>query len=351
MRRHAAGGRRVPLSIALSGSAVLLVAAMAWSISSGAIHIPLADVWRVMAHRALRLPVALPQDETNVEVVWTLRAPRTVLAALVGSALSLAGVAAQALVRNPLADPFVLGVSGGASAAAVASIVFGIGAFGVASTSWMAFLGAMGALLLVLLFGRRRGVIAPLRLVLAGVAIGHLLGGLTSFLVLQAEESQKVFSILFWLAGSLDKASWRSLWLPAAATATGFAVLLADGTRLNALLIGDETASSLGVDLHRLRARLLAVTALLTAVMVALSGIIGFVGLVVPHIARLIVGSDHRRVVPLAALTGATFLVLCDLASRTLIAPTLVPVGIVTGVLGAPFFLWLLHRADTMGVG
>ena len=233
----------------------------------------------------------------------------------------------------------------------MASIVFGIGAFGVASTSWMAFLGAMGALLLVLLFGRRRGVIAPLRLVLAGVAIGHLLGGLTSFLVLQAEESHKVFSILFWLAGSLDKASWRSLWLPAAATATGFAVLLADGTRLNALLIGDETASSLGVDIHRLRARLLAVTALLTAVMVALSGIIGFVGLVVPHIARLIVGSDHRRVVPLAALTGATFLVLCDLASRTLIAPTLVPVGIVTGVLGAPFFLWLLHRADTMGAG
>lgn len=342
---------RLPLPLVLMGGAGLLVIAMGWSISTGAIHIPIGDVWRVMAHRGLRLPVDLPKADTYTEVVWTLRAPRTVLAALVGAGLSLAGVAAQALVRNPLADPFVLGTSGGASAAAVASIVFGLGSFGVGSTSVAAFIGAVGALVLVLLFGRRRGVIAPLRLVLAGVAIGNFLAGLTSFFVLRADEAHKVFSILFWLAGSLDQATWRSLWLPATATAAGAVVLIADGPALNALLSGDETAASLGVDVRRLRRRLLAVTALLTAVMVALSGIIGFVGLIVPHVARLIVGSDHRRVVPVAALTGASFLVLCDIASRTVIAPTLVPVGIVTGMLGAPFFLWLLHRSESATAG
>ncbi len=322
---------------------------MTFAVSWGAVQIPVADVWSTIARRGFRLPVGLPSDDTFADIVWTLRAPRVVLAALVGSGLAVAGVAAQALVRNPLADPYILGVSGGASAAAVASIVFGLGAFGLTTTSSAAFVGAIGALLLVLLFGRRRGVISPLRLVLAGVAIGQLLGGVTSFMVLQAQDEGKVFSILFWMAGNLGRSDWDYLWVPTIGVVVGVAVLLADGARLNALLIGDETAASLGVNTHRLRYRLLAVTALLTALMVALSGMIGFVGLVVPHVARLTVGSDHRRVVPVAALGGATFLVLCDLASRAVLAPTDIPVGIVTGFIGAPFFLWLLHRTESLG--
>jgi iron complex transport system permease protein len=339
----------VPLGISIAVCAALLVVAVGWSISWGAIDIPLTDVWSVVAHRGLHLPVHLPANATYVDIVWTLRAPRAVLAALVGCGLSLAGVAAQALVRNPLADPFVLGVSGGASVAAVASIVFGFAGFGNSTASASAFFGAIAALLMVLVFGRRNGMISPLRLVLAGVAIGHLLAGLTSFLVLQATDDHKVFNILFWLSGSLSESSWRPLAIPALCVGAGFVLLLADGPALNALLIGDETAASLGVHVAALRRRLLAVTALLTAVMVALSGIIGFVGLVVPHVSRMLVGSDHRRVVPIAALSGATFLVLCDLASRVLIAPVEIPVGIVTGVLGAPFFLWLLRRSDTIG--
>ncbi len=168
-------------------------------------------------------------------------------------------------------------------------------------------------------------------------------------MVLQAQDEGKVFSILFWMAGNLGRSDWDYLWVPTIGVVVGVAVLLADGARLNALLIGDETAASLGVNTHRLRYRLLAVTALLTALMVALSGMIGFVGLVVPHVARLTVGSDHRRVVPVAALGGATFLVLCDLASRAVLAPTDIPVGIVTGFVGAPFFLWLLHRTESLG--
>lgn len=320
---------------------------MTASISSGAVSIGFGDVWAVMAHRGLRLPVGLPADPTATEIVWTLRAPRTVLAALVGAGLALAGTAAQALIRNPLADPYILGVSSGASLMTVTAIVVGIGSYGLASTATASFVGAIGALGLVLLFGIRRGVIAPLRLVLAGIAIGELLAGLTSFMVLRADEPQKVYGILFWLAGSLDQANWSPLWLPAMGIAVGLLILIADGARLNALIVGDETAASLGINVSRLRWRLLVVTSLMTALMVSQSGIIGFVGLVVPHVARLVVGADHRRVVPMAALTGAAFMVLCDLVSRTVIAPTVIPVGIVTGVVGAPFFLWLLRRADT----
>ena len=311
---------------------------MTASISSGAVSIGFGDVWAVMAHRGLRLPVGLPADPTATEIVWTLRAPRTVLAALVGAGLALAGTAAQALIRNPLADPSLMTVT---------AIVVGIGSYGLASTATASFVGAIGALGLVLLFGIRRGVIAPLRLVLAGIAIGELLAGLTSFMVLRADEPQKVYGILFWLAGSLDQANWSPLWLPAMGIAVGLLILIADGARLNALIVGDETAASLGINVSRLRWRLLVVTSLMTALMVSQSGIIGFVGLVVPHVARLVVGADHRRVVPMAALTGAAFMVLCDLVSRTVIAPTVIPVGIVTGVVGAPFFLWLLRRADT----
>lgn len=338
---------RLPLWLALTVAVGALLVAMTVSVSHGAVSIAFPDVWAVMAHRGLRLPVGLPTDPTAVEIVWTLRAPRTVLAALVGAGLALAGTAAQALIRNPLADPYILGVSGGASLLTVTAIVVGLGSYGLASTAFASFVGAVGSLGLVLVFGLRRGVISPLRLVLAGIAIGELLAGLTSFMVLRADEPQKVYSILFWLAGSLDQAAWSALWLPSAAVVIGALILLFDAARLNALIVGDETAASLGISVARLRWRLLLVTSLLTALMVSQSGIIGFVGLVVPHVARLVVGADHRRVVPMAAVTGAAFMVLCDLASRTVIAPTVIPVGIVTGVVGAPFFLWLLRRADT----
>lgn len=339
---------RTPFRVAVLGCLVLLLVAFTISVSWGAVAIPFTDVWAILIRKILHLESMSNLDPTHIDIVWTLRAPRVVLAAMVGSGLSLAGVAAQAMVRNPLADPYVLGVSAGASVAAVASILFGLGAFGLTSTSSSAFAGAVLAMLLVILFGQRRGVIAPLRLILAGVAIGHLLAGITSFLVLQADDAQQVFGVLFWLEGSLARSNWNFLLLPVVAILASWVTLFADGHKLNALLVGDETASSLGVNVNYLRGRLLIITALLTAVMVSLSGIIGFVGLVVPHIARLLVGSDHRRVIPVAAIFGAAFLILADAIARLLLAPIEIPVGIVTGIFGAPFFLWLLWRAENL---
>lgn len=337
----------MPLPLVLTISVTFLLASMTVSNAYGAVDIPFAEVWATLARRGLRLPVDLPANATHVEIVWTLRAPRTLLAVLVGAGLALAGVASQALIRNPLADPYILGVSGGASAAAVTAIVLGIGSFGLASTSTAAFVGAAGALVLVMLFGVRRGVISPLTLVLSGIAIGYLLSGITSFMVLRAEDDRQVYGILFWLGGSLDQATMSTLWLPAVGLLFGGVVLGADAQRLNALLVGDETAASLGVHVAWLRWRLLGITALLTATMVSQSGIIGFVGLVVPHIARLLIGSDNRRVIPVAAVTGAAFMVICDVIARLLIAPVVIPIGIVTGVLGAPFFLWLIRRSTS----
>lgn len=347
-RSPAAQSVRSPLSLVLLGCLLLLGAAFTVSVAWGAVAIPFPTVWAILLKQTLQLDLIKNIDPTHVDIIWTLRAPRAVLAALVGMGLSLAGVAAQALVRNPLADPYVLGVSAGASVAAVTSILFGLGAFGLTSTSSAAFVGALLAMILVILFGQRRGVIAPLRLILAGVAIGQLLAGITSFLVLQADDAHQVFGVLFWLEGSLARSDWSFLLLPLLAILVGGVLLFADGQKLNALLVGDETAASLGVNVNYLRGRLLILTALLTAVMVALSGIIGFVGLVVPHIARLLVGSDHRRVLPVAALFGAAFLIIADTIARLLLAPVEIPVGIVTGIFGAPFFLWLLWRAENV---
>lgn len=343
-----ASTQRLPYPAVLLSCAALLTVACTIAVSLGAISIPLTTVWAIVARQSVGLDLGLAIDPTFADVVWTLRAPRVALAALVGAGLALAGTAAQALARNALAEPYILGVSSGASVGAVATIVFGLGLYGQLSTSAAAFIGALASMLLVALFGRRGGVIAPLRLVLAGVSVGYFLQGITSFLVLQAPEAHQVYGILFWLAGNLAQSDWRYLPLPALAVLLALLALMVDGQRLNALAVGDETAASLGVDVNRLRARLLILASLLTAVMVSLSGAIGFVGLVVPHVARMLVGSDHRRVIPATVLIGAAFLVVCDAVGRLLLAPVEIPVGIITGMAGAPFFLWLLRQTDAI---
>ncbi|MGQ0466935.1 MAG: FecCD family ABC transporter permease [Sporichthyaceae bacterium] len=336
-------------SVVLFGLAVVL-AGMTYTVSRGPVTIPLLDAWSVIGRHVLGLPIGESVDPVHDAIVWTLRVPPTALAALVGAGLALAGVGAQALVRNPLADAGILGVSAGAALAAVAVLSFGIAGATLAAVSSAAFVGAMAALLLVIALGTRRGVVSPLRLVLAGVALAQLLGGLTSLLVLRAQDAEQVFSILYWLGGSLQGARIHTLWMPALAVLVGGAVLFADAGRLNALLIGEETAASLGVNVNFLRWRLVAAVGLLAGVMVSQSGMIGFVGLVIPHIARLLVGSDHRLVLPVAAVGGAAFLVVCDIISRELLAPQLIPIGIVAGLFGAPLFIWLLRRSEAFRV-
>ncbi|MEW2521711.1 FecCD family ABC transporter permease [Actinacidiphila alni] len=323
--------------------AVALLAALTAAVSFGSTSIPPQEVWSVVGRR---IAGRAPRPGTDDLIVWQLRVPRALLAALVGAGLGVVGAGVQALVRNPLADPYLLGVSNGATLGAVAAIVLGAGGGGVLGLglSGAAFAGALGSFLLVWLAARRGGGFSPLRLVLAGVAIGQFLSGLTSYLVLQAGDEQQTRGVLFWLMGSLGGATWDLLVVPSVVVPAGLVLLLARARALNALAAGDETAAALGVAVGRLRRELFLVTSLLTGVLVAVSGAIGFVGLMVPHVCRLLVGGDHRRLLPLAALTGAVLLVVVDLICRTAVDTQELPVGVVTSLLGAPALLLLLDR-------
>ncbi|MEU4212576.1 iron ABC transporter permease [Streptomyces sp. NPDC026206] len=334
-------GLRAGWACAALGAALLV--ALTASVCLGSTSVPPAEVWSAVVRGAGgRGPVPGTQDL----IVWQLRVPRALLAAVVGAGLGLVGTAVQALVRNPLADPYLLGISSGASLGAVSAIVLGAGAGGALGLglSSAAFAGALASFALVWTFARRGGGFRPLRLVLAGVGIGQFLSGFTHYLVLQAGDEQQTHGALFWLMGSLGGAQWSTLALPTAAVVVAAAVLLARARGLNAMLMGDETAAGLGVDVTRLRRELFVVTSLLTGVLVAVSGAIGFVGLMVPHACRMVVGGDHRRLLPVAGLFGALLLVVVDLVARTALPDQELPVGVVTALIGAPALLYLLDR-------
>ncbi|ONH36884.1 ABC transporter permease [Protofrankia sp. BMG5.30] len=328
-----------------AGLGVALVAALTLAVSLGSTDVPMGEVWSVVGRHLTGRPAPPgPQDL----IVWQLRVPRALLAAVVGAGLGLVGTAVQALVRNPLADPYLLGVSSGASLGAVAAIVLGVGA-GVGGlprigVSTAAFAGALASFALVWALARRGGGFSPLRPVLAGVGIGQFLSGFTSYLVLRTGDEQQTRGVLFWLMGSLGGAQWGTLAIPTVTVASGLVVLQARARALNALLMGDETAAGLGVDVTRLRRELFVVTSVLTGVLVAVSGAIGFVGLMIPHACRLVVGGDHRRLLPVAALAGAVLLVAVDIAARTALDTQELPVGVVTSLIGAPALLYLLDR-------
>ncbi|MHC0430973.1 FecCD family ABC transporter permease [Streptomyces sp. O3] len=335
----------LPLVLAL---AVALLLALTAAVSWGSTSVPPGEVWGVVWRR---LSGEAPRPGTADLIVWQLRVPRALLAALVGAGLGLIGTAMQALVRNPLADPYILGISNGASLGAVAAIVLGIGAGGALGLglSGAAFAGALVTFAIVWTVARRGGGFGPLRLILAGVAIGQFLSGFTSYLVLQAGDQQQTQSVLFWLMGSLSGASWPLLVAPAVAVPATLLWLLARARGLNTLLMGDETAAGLGIDVVRLRRELFTLTSLLTGVLVAVSGAIAFVALMVPHACRLVVGGDHRRLLPVAALFGALLLVVVDIVCRTAMDTQELPVGVVTSLIGAPALLYLLDRRLAKG--
>lgn len=335
------GGRFVLLVVVL---AVAVVASTWLAVSIGAVRVALPQAWGIVADRLV--PGLVPRTWTPVQeqIVWEFRLPRALLALLVGAGLAVVGAVLQALVRNPLADPFLLGISSGASFGAVLVLILGASTLGGLSMSAAAFAGALLALALVYVLAQRSGRITPSRLVLAGVALAYLFQALYSFVLQQAQSGRAAQQVLFWLMGSLGGARWHTLPLPAVVLAVGLVYLLLQHRRLNALTAGEETAVSLGVNVHRLRLTLFVLTSLLVGVLVATSGAIAFVGLIVPHAARLLVGADHRRVLPVTALLGAAFLQLVDVAARTVNAPQELALSIVTALLGVPFFLWLLRR-------
>lgn len=341
---HPAGrlGQHRRSAIRLVVAVTLTLGLLVLSVSVGAVAISPADVLAVIAHHLLSSGSAV--DPITDQIIWDIRLPRALLGVLVGASLAVAGTALQALVRNPLADPYVLGVSSGASLAAVAVLLGGVAATG-APVQVAAFLGALGALLAVsALAGTSSGVLPPLRLVLAGVALSYALSGITSYLIFASDNPQAAQSVLFWLLGSLGTARWATLAIPAAALVLGCGWLIARARALDALVLGDETTATLGISAGRLRRELLVVSSLVTGVVVAVSGGIGFVGLMIPHLVRLLTGPSHARVLPLATVVGAGYLVAVDIVARTVNSPVEIPLGVVTSVLGAPMFLWLLRR-------
>jgi iron complex transport system permease protein len=340
VRRARRRRERIPLPVVLGACGVLLVVTMTAGVGIGSVPLSPAAVWHVIVDHLSGHPASTVADV----IVWQIRLPRVLLAALVGAALTTGGTVVQVLVRNSLADPFLLGVSSGASVGATAVLLLGAFAgLGIWAISVGSVLGALAAMAAVFLVSRKGRQLAPTQLILCGVVMSAMFESVTSYLIFRGNP-QATQSVLFWLMGSFGLASWNQLPIPLIALIAVTVYLLAQGRPLNALAMGAEPAASLGVDVARLRQNLFFATSLLAGVAVAVSGVIGFVGLVVPHIVRLCVGSDHRRVLPVGVLFGASFMVLGDLLARTIVAPQEMPIGVITAFIGAPTLIFLIRR-------
>ena len=327
----------------LLGLIVLLALSCAVSLGFGAAQVPLERVLAILGQHLFGITPAAPVSSGQDSIVWQLRAPRVLLGALVGAGLALVGTALQAVTRNPLADPHLLGVSSGAAFGAVLVVLY-LGEFaGLLSLPLAAFVGALASMLLVLAIASRSGRLESDRLLLAGVAVSFVMMA-ASNLLLYLGNPHAASSVLFWMLGGLGLARWELLWLPAVCLLLALAVLLGLGRALNALMAGEQSAVSLGLEPRRVRLLVFVVASLLTGVLVSLSGAIGFVGLMLPHVGRFLVGAEHRRLLPVAALLGALFLVWVDVAARTWLAPQDLPIGIVTAAIGGVFFVALLRR-------
>ncbi len=321
---------------------VLLAVAVVASAQLGSVPLAARDILGALG-------VGQAADETTRAIVLQLRLPRIILAVVVGAGLASAGTVFQGLFRNPMADPYIIGVSAGAALGATVAIVSGLtfALAGISAVTLLAFVGALGVTLLVYRLAWVRGDVAVEHLLLAGVAVGAFLGAIISALQLFGGESLQ--QVIFWLMGGFSGRTWEHLLLAAPYVAAGYLAARLLARDLNLLVMGDETARSLGVAVARTRALLIVAGSLMAAAAVAVSGLIGFVGLVVPHLMRLLTGPDHRRLLPAAALAGGFTLLAADTVARTIAAPAEIPVGIVTAALGAPFFLYLLrkHRKRT----
>lgn len=291
-----------------------------------------------LSGRAAIPPV--PSIENNI--IWLIRAPRIVLGAIVGASLAVVGAALQSVTANRLADPHLLGVSSGATLGAVTATLYLGAILGPLTLPALAFVGALLAMILVVALGAGRGRFNSERLLLSGVAVSFVMAASANLLLYMGDQ-RAAASVLFWMLGGLGLARWEMLPAPALAALIGISWLLARRRELNALMTGDATAASLGVPVARVRAEIFVVCSLLTASMVAVSGAIGFVGLVAPHICRKLVGGEHRRLLPMTALFGAILLLWADVAARTMIAPEDLPIGIVTALFGGVSLLVLMR--------
>jgi iron complex transport system permease protein len=334
--------------------AAILTAVVLTGLSLGAVPLPSGVVLGLLA-QALELPIPAEPTEAQAAVLLHIRLPRVILGMLVGGGLAVAGAAMQALFRNPLADPAIIGVSSGAALVAVAVIVLGDtvlqglhGLLGIWTLPVAAFLGGLGVTALVYRLSWEQGETHMASLLLGGIAINSLAGAATGLLIYMADDAQ-LRTLTFWAMGSLGGASWVTVLAALPGVQAACLVIVYHAQALNALLLGEAEARHLGIDVERVKRALIAASALAVGTAVAVAGVIGFVGLVVPHLARLLLGPDHRYCLLACALIGSALLTGADLAARTLVAPAELPIGILTALLGAPFFLWLLLRKRNGG--
>lgn len=335
---------RVPLRVVIPIGVALLVVMMIVSVGTGPVGLGVGAIMRVIVHEVLG--VGHPQPQLETTVVMTLRLPRVLFGVLVGAALAVSGASLQSLLRNPLAGPGIIGVSGGASMGAVAAIVLLPSLSGIA-VAWVvpaaAFLGGLLVTSVIYALARPRAGSGTARLLLVGIAIGSAAAAVTGFLTYAADDDE-LQTVVFWQMGSLGHLDWIKLAVAAPVIIGCCIVLTLLARHLDLLSLGDRQARHLGLDVARTRKIIIAMTALLTGTSVAFTGTIGFIGLVVPHLARLLCGPPHRRVLPVSAVLGALLIVFADTLSRTIAPPDEVPIGLFTAALGAPFFLIVVLR-------
>ncbi len=322
---------------------ILLIISLSIGISVGAVSVHISTVWGIILNKFSPDLIEQTWSKGKEAIVWDIRFPRTILAIMVGSGLAIVGASLQSVTRNLLADPHLLGISSGGAFGAILALLHTGLFIGLLTVPLLAFLGALFATFIVLIVSRLTSSTSADRLVLAGVAVSFIIMSCANILIFLGDP-KATHTVVFWMLGGLGLAQWNQLIYPLIVLLICGLWLFSQARVLNAMTVGDETASTLGINVTKFRFIIFVVCSLITGVMVAFSGIIGFVGLMVPHIVRMFVGGDYFRVLPLSALLGAIFLLWADIAARKIMPPEDMPIGIVTGLVGGIFFVWLLRR-------
>ena len=331
---------------------IVLAIAILWALSIGTVNLPLQQIFAAVVNQ---LQSDTPIDALGKgpihDIIWLLRLPRLILAALVGCGLSVCGVIMQAIVKNPLADPYILGISAGASLGATAAILLGIGlSFGENFVGIAAFIGAFVISLGVLFISNLGGRSNSIKLLLAGMALSSVCSAFSSFIIYFANNKEGMQTVAYWMMGSFAGARWDNLAVIAPIVILAVLFFWSQSRMFNLMLLGDESALTLGTDLHLYRQLYLLISSLIVGFVVYSAGMVGFVGLIVPHVIRMLVGTDHKKLVPVSALTGAVFLVIADGLCRIIIPHTELPIGILISLIGAPCFVYLMIKR-TYGFG
>ena len=344
--------KEISVALVMLLLAVLLVLAFLWALSIGTVKLSFVQIYEGIVNQFTSgMAIETAGQGPVHDIIWLLRLPRLVLAALVGMGLSVCGVIMQAVVKNPLADPYILGISSGASLGATAAILLGIGvALGENFVGIAAFIGAFAMSLGVLFISNLGGRSNSVKLLLAGMALSAVCGAFSSFIVYFANNKEGMQTIAYWMMGSFAGAKWETLAVIGPIVLLAVLFLWTQSRMLNLMLLGDESALTLGTDLHIYRQIYLLVSSLIVGFIVYAAGMVGFVGLVVPHVIRMLVGTDHKKLIPVSAMTGAVFLVIADGLCRVIIPRTELPIGILISLIGAPCFVYLMIK-KTYGFG